>query len=113
VGSQISRENFADVSRLVVELPEEGFTPRLVDSYWAKGAAILVCHDELTKDCLAARLPTLVDWEGSRLKIVGLGALPTYKRVVAWFPGPVEDTEQYFLRLRRLNRGLDTRHWRA
>jgi len=35
------------------------------------------------------------------------------KRVVAWFPCPVEDTERYFLRIRRLNRGLDTRHWRV
>jgi len=92
------------------ELPEEGFTPRLVDSYWAKGAAIMVCHDILTKDWLAAKVLTLVVWEGSRLNIVGLDALPTYKRVVAWFPGPVEDTERYFLWLRRLNWGLDTRH---
>jgi hypothetical protein len=47
-------------------------------------------------------------WEGSRLKVVGMDALPTYKRVVAWFPGPVEDTEQLLLPLRRLIRGLDT-----
>ena len=51
--SQISKENFTDIQRaisqLVDELPEEGFTPRLVDSYWAKGAAFMVCHDELTK----------------------------------------------------------------
>ena len=60
------------------ELPEEGFTPRLVDSYWAKGAAIMVCL-EATKDWMASRLPTLESWEGSRLKIVGLDALPTYK----------------------------------
>ena len=33
--------------------------------------------------------------------------------MVAWFPGPVEDTERYFLRLRRLNRGLETRNWRV
>ena len=45
--------------------------------------------------------------------MVGLDALPTYKRVVAWFPGPVEDTERYLLRLRRLNRGLDTGQWRV
>jgi hypothetical protein len=92
--SQISKENFTDIQqaigRLVDELPEEGFTPRLVDSYWAKGAAIMVCHDESIKDWLAARVPTLV---GSRLKLVGLDALPTYKRVVAWFPGPAEDAE--------------------
>jgi len=95
------------MGRLVDELPEEGFTPKLVDSYWAKGAAIVVCHDESTKDWLAARVLALVAWEGSRLKLVGLVALPTYKRVVAWFPGPAEDAEQY-LWLRRLNQGLDT-----
>jgi len=45
-GSQISKENFTDIQqaigRLVDELPEEGFTPRLVDSYWAKDTAIMV-----------------------------------------------------------------------
>jgi hypothetical protein len=30
--------------------------------------------------------------------------------VVAWFPVPAEG---YILRLRRLNQGLDTRHWRV
>jgi len=57
-GSQISKGNFVDiqrtVGRLVDELPEVGFTPRLVDSYWAKGAAIMICHAEQTKDWLAA-----------------------------------------------------------
>jgi hypothetical protein len=95
----------------VDELPKEGFTPRLVESYWAKGAAIKVHHEELTKNSLAARVPTLVAWEGSRLKIVGLDALSTYKRVVAWFPGPT-DTERYLLWLWRLNQGLDTGYWR-
>ena len=101
------------IGRLVDELPEEGFTPRLVDSYWAKGAAIMVCHDELTKKWLAARVPTLMAWEGSRLNLVGLNALPTHKKVVVWFQGPVEDAERYLLRLRRLNQGLDNRHWRV
>jgi hypothetical protein len=36
---------------------------------------------------------------------------PTYKRVVAWFPGPVEDTERLFQQLCRLNKGLDTSLW--
>ena len=98
-GIQTSRENFANVQRaigrLVDELPEEGFTLSLVDSYWAKGTAIMVCQDEETRDWLAARVPTLVAWEGSRLKMVGLDALPTYKRVAAWLPGPVEDTLCY------------------
>jgi len=45
--------------------------------------------------------------------MVGLDSLTTYKRVVAWFLGPVEDTELYFQRLRRPNQGLDTRLWRV
>jgi len=73
----------------------------------------MVCHDESTKDWLAARVPTLVAWEGSRLKLVGVDVLPTYKRVVAWFPGLAEDAERYLLRIRRLNEGLNTRHWRV
>jgi hypothetical protein len=36
-GVQISKDNFVDIQRaigqLVDELPEEGFTPRLVDTY--------------------------------------------------------------------------------
>ena len=116
IWSVISKENFTDtqhaIGRLVDELPEK-FTPRLVDSYWAKGATIMVCNDEMTKGWLAARLPTLVTWEGFRLKIVGLDALPTYERVVAWFPGPAEDAERYLLRLRRLNQGLDAWHCRV
>jgi len=115
--SQISKENFVDIQRaigrLVIGLPEERFTPKLVDSCWANGAAIMVCHDEMTKYWLAARVPTLAAWEGSRLKIVGLDAVSTYKRVVAWFPGPAEDTQWYLLQLHRLNQGLDTRHWRV
>jgi hypothetical protein len=43
--------------------------------------------------------------------MVGLDAVPSYKRVVAWFPGPMEDTQQYFQRLRKLKQGLDTRLW--
>jgi hypothetical protein len=97
----------------VDEPSEEKFTPRLVDSYWAKGTALMVCHDELTEDWLAAKVTTLVAWEGSKLKMVCLDALPTYKRVVAWFQGLVEDREQYFLWLRRLNQSPDTRHWRV
>ena len=57
--------------------------------------------------------PTLKATEGSRLKMVGLDALLTYRRVVAWFPGTVDDTGHYFLQLRRLNQGVDTNHWRV
>jgi hypothetical protein len=44
----------------------------------------VVCPDKETKDWLAGKVPTLTTWEGSRLKMVGLDALPTYNRVVAW-----------------------------
>ena len=87
------------------KLPEEGFTPRLADSYWAKGAAVMVCQDVPTKDWLTSNVPTLEAWGGSRLKVVGLDALPTFTRVAAWFLGPVEDMEHCFSWLRRLNRG--------
>jgi hypothetical protein len=116
-GIQISRQNFADVQhairRLVDKLPEEGFSPSLVDSYWAKGAAIIICQDKETRDWLAARVHTQVAWEGSRLKMVSLDALPMYKRVMTWFLGPVKDLEHYFQWLCRLNEGLDTKHWRV
>jgi hypothetical protein len=113
----ISKENFAEIQRaicrLVDGLPEKGFTPRLVDTYWAMGAAIMVCQDQETCDWLAIAVPTLVAWEGSRPKMVGLDALSMYKRVAAWFLGPVEDTEKYFLWLCRLNQGLNTGQWRV
>jgi hypothetical protein len=73
----------------------------------------MICQDKETRDWLASEVPTLTAWEGCRLKVVGLDALSAYKRVVAWFPGPVEDTGCYFQRLRRLNQGLDTSHWRV
>jgi hypothetical protein len=44
--------------------------------------------------------------------MVGLDALPSYKRVAA-VSGPVKDTERYFQRLRRLDQGLSTGHRRV
>jgi hypothetical protein len=96
--SQISKENFTAIqraiSRLVDVLPEKGLTPRLVDSYWAKGAAIMVCQDKATKDWLAVRVPTLSVWEDSRLK---LGAWMLSPPTGGWGPG--------FLALRRMRNG--------
>jgi hypothetical protein len=116
-GSQVSKENFVAiqkaVARLVDELPEERFTPGLVDSYWAKGAAIMVCQDEETCDWLTGSVPNMRAWEDSRLKVVILDALPTFKRVAAWIPGTVEDTDTALRCLRRLNRGLETAKWRV
>ena len=73
-GDQVTRENFVGIQRaiggLLDELPEEGVIPRLIDTYWTKGAAVILCQDEETKDWLAAKVPTLTAWEGSRLKMV-------------------------------------------
>jgi len=114
---QVSKDNFNNIQQaiggLVDDLPEEGFTPRLVDTFWTKGAAAVVCQDEEIRDRLASHIPTLRAWEDSRLKMVGLDALPTYKRVAAWFPGSVEDTGHYLQQLRRLNRGEDTDKWKV
>jgi len=115
---KVSKENFVGIQRaiggLVDELPEEGFTPRFIDTYWNRGAAIVVCQDEETRDCLASKVPTLTAWEGS------LGSrwwawmlsLPTKE----WWPGfraLWRIWGRYFQRLRRLNQGLDTSNWRV
>ena len=55
----------------------------------------MVCQDEETRDWLVSLAPTLRAWENSRLKLVDLDALPTYKRVAAWLPGSVVDTLHY------------------
>ena len=55
----------------------------------------MVCQYAQTGDWLVSKVPTLKAWKGSRLKMVGLDALPTYKRVMAWFLVPVEDMEHY------------------
>jgi hypothetical protein len=73
----------------------------------------VICHDEETHNWLSNNVTSLKIWEGSRLKIMGLEALPNHKRVVAWFSGPAEDTERYFQRLSRLNQGLNTSQWRV
>jgi hypothetical protein len=95
---QVSNENFINIQRaigrLVDGLPEEGFIPMLLDTYWAKGGAIVVFQDEETWDWLGSEVPKMNAWEGSMLRMVGLEA--TYKRVVAWFPGPAEDTVRVF-----------------
>jgi hypothetical protein len=55
----------------------------------------MVCKDEETSNWLDSNVSTLKAREGSRLKLVGLEALPTYKRVVAWFLGTAEDMKRY------------------
>jgi hypothetical protein len=73
----------------------------------------LVCLDEETKDWTGREVPKMDVGEGSKLRMVGLEVLPTYKRVVVWFPGPMEGTEHLFQWLRRLTRGLGTSQWRV
>jgi hypothetical protein len=61
-------------------LPEEGFTPRLINTYCAKGAAIVVYQDKETQDWPGGDVPNLNAWGASRLKMLGLEVLlPTYK----------------------------------
>jgi hypothetical protein len=58
-----SKENFINIhrtiSRLADGLPEEGFTPRLINTYCAKGAAIVVYQDEETQDWPGSDVPNL------------------------------------------------------
>jgi hypothetical protein len=39
----------------------------------------MVYQDEETRDWLGSKVPNLKAWKGTRLKMVGLDALPTYK----------------------------------
>ena len=61
---QVSKDNFVSIQwaigRLVDGLPEEEFTPRLIDTYWAKEAAIVVCQDEETRDWLGSEVPKIM-----------------------------------------------------
>jgi hypothetical protein len=89
---QLSKDNFADIQRaigrLVDEIPEEKFVPRPVDSYWAKEAAILVCHD-----WLAARVPTLGMLEYEEMRSQGRGA-PAW---VSWdLSRPLESLDETY-----------------
>jgi hypothetical protein len=110
----VSKEKFVNIQQviggLVDELPEEGFTPRLINTYWARGAAILVARTSRTRIGWVVRYQRL---RHGRLKMVDLEAPPTYTRVVAWFLGSMEDMEHYFQRLCRLNQGMNTDNWRV
>ena len=47
---------------------KRGSPPKLIDTYWTKGAAIMVCQDEGTWDWLASKVATQTAGEGSQLK---------------------------------------------
>jgi hypothetical protein len=98
----ISKDNFVGgYTEGCVQAPRRGVHPQ--------AGRLLLGQNQYQETCewLARSVPTLKAWEGSRLKIVGLDALPTFKRVTAWFPCPVKDTEALFRHLCRLNRGLE------
>jgi hypothetical protein len=46
-----------------------------VYTYRAKGPDIVVCQDEETRDWLGSEAAKMNEWEGLRLRIVGLEAL--------------------------------------
>jgi hypothetical protein len=68
---QVSKDGFGKIQRaiggLVDEVPEEGFTPKLIDTYWAIRAAIVVY------------LETIKDWQGRevpKMNVEGGGLKP-------------------------------------
>lgn len=54
---QVSKQNFMNIQQAIGghadELPEEGFIHMLIDTYWAKRAAIVVCQDKASWDWLS------------------------------------------------------------
>lgn len=64
---QVSKVKFVDIQQeiggLINRLPQEGFTPMLIDTYWAKGAVIVVRQDEETRNWLSDNVPILRAWE--------------------------------------------------
>ena len=72
------------IGRLVDGLPEEGFTSRPVDSYWSKGAAIMVCQDEPTRELSGFSCRDLVavivkyDEDGAERRLVVCSAYLPY-----------------------------------
>lgn len=107
---QVSKETFVDIQRviggLVDEIPADRFTSRLKE--------LLIFYARMRGPGIGWLVkPTLKAREGSRLKMVGLDALLTCRRMVAWFPGTMDDTGRHFQQLCRLNQGVDTNHSRV
>jgi len=59
---QVSKENF-NIQRAIDELedglPEEGFTPKLIDTYTGKRSMIVVCQEEETRNWLGDNVSSL------------------------------------------------------
>ena len=109
---QVSKENLINIQRAIGGLggrafSEGGLIPKLIGTYWAKGAAIVVCQDKETRDWLWSNVPVMKAWEGCRLEVFA-----PCKRVAAWFSGPSEGMECLFQHLVWLKEGLNTGQWR-
>jgi hypothetical protein len=91
LGTQVSKDNFLAIQkamgRLMDELPEEGFTPGLADSYWAKGAAIMVCQDQETCNWLAGLVPNMRAG-GLQAQNGGSGSSVHLQKSCSLYPGP-------------------------
>ena len=92
---QVSKENLINIQQaiggLVGAFSEEGLIPKLIGTYWAMGAAIMVCQDKETQDWLWSNVPVMKAWEGCRLEVFA-----PCKRAAAWFSGPLEDMDTCF-----------------
>jgi hypothetical protein len=117
-GMLISKENFAATQKAVGWLmdgfPEQGFTPRLVDTYWAKGAAIMVCQDQDTRDWLARLVPTLGSLGGLQVQDSGAWRLCLLLRGL-WpgFRAPWRTRGHFFGVIVGCTGVLETGQWRT
>jgi len=60
---QVSKENFVNIQRAIDRLgdglPEEGFTPKLIDTYTGKRATSVVFQEEETRNWLGNNVSSL------------------------------------------------------
>ena len=88
------------------EFPEKEFTPRLTDTYWAKGAAYVLCQNQETQDWLHSKVPEMKAGKAPHTHtMVGMEVLVI---MAAWFLSPPQDTKCLLQCLCRLNQGPNT-----
>jgi hypothetical protein len=84
--AQVSKGNFVNIQQaiggLVDELPKEGFTSRLIDTYQQKELPLWYSRTRRPGTGWIVRYQLLRHGRSLRLKMVSLEALPTYKGVV-------------------------------
>jgi hypothetical protein len=113
--TKISKDNFAVIQNVVCRFVDglPVFTHSLVETYWAKVAAIVVCQNYEAREWLVWLVPSMTAWEGLKFHVVGLDSLLTYKRILAWFPDPVKNMETLLRCRGRLKWCLGPAHWRT